>query len=72
MKVQEKGSDRVAEVHLHASGAPHDIAEYGQYEDPVDKALCCYVPVEEDQMIKVDAKFSGIVRSSNKYIAYMD
>lgn len=62
MRVQEKDSDRTAEVHLHAFGENFELNEYGQYVDPIDKSISSYVAVEEGMRIKVDAKFSGLVK----------
>lgn len=61
MKVIEKGTDRRAEVHLHAQGVIDPLDEYGEYVDPVDNAICCFVPVEEGQKIRVDGRFNGTV-----------
>ena len=61
MKVQEKGTDRKAEVHLHVHETVDDLQEYGEYVDPVDKAICCYVAVEEGNIIKVTGRFNGTV-----------
>jgi hypothetical protein len=44
MKVIEKGTDRRAEVHNYVEGTVAALAEYGEYIDPRDKAICCYVP----------------------------
>lgn len=61
MKVVENNSDRKAEVHLYALGSPNPLDEYGEYVDPVDHAICCYVPVEEGQKIKIDGRMAGTV-----------
>lgn len=61
MKVQEKGTDRRAELHVHVQEQVEELAEYNQYVDPEDKAVCCYVPVEEGRIIKIAGKFNGTV-----------
>ena len=61
MKVAEKATDRVAEVHIYVEGKVHALEEYGQYISSEDKAICCYVPVEEGHKIKICGKFSGTV-----------
>jgi hypothetical protein len=63
MKVAEKESDRTAEVHLRAGAIVDPLAEFGEYVDPDDGAICCYVPVpvEEKQKIWISGKFSGTV-----------
>lgn len=61
MKVQEKGSDRKAEVHLLAQGQVTELNEYGQYIDETDGAICCYVPVEEGMVLKIESHFWGTV-----------
>ncbi|KAJ4301092.1 hypothetical protein N0V90_003182 [Kalmusia sp. IMI 367209] len=81
MKVQEKGTDRKAEVHLHIHETVNDLQEYGEYVDPVDNAICCYVAVEEGNIIKVTGKFhgttltiahdtfvDGVLRKANNYV----
>jgi hypothetical protein len=62
MKVMEKATDRRAEVHIYVDGEVDARREYGEYIDAKDKAICCYVPVEEGHQIKVGGKFSGTVR----------
>ncbi|KAF2831984.1 hypothetical protein CC86DRAFT_400764 [Ophiobolus disseminans] len=82
MKVMEKGTDRRAEVHISVDGQVDDIAEYGEYIDPVDKAICCDVPIEEDHKVKFggwfsgtaltvafDAVIDGVYRKANSYVA---
>ncbi|KAF2683233.1 hypothetical protein K458DRAFT_404821 [Lentithecium fluviatile CBS 122367] len=49
MRVEEKDSNRRV---LELDG-------YGQFVDDVDKAICCYVPVEEGTVIKISGKFNG-------------
>jgi hypothetical protein len=61
MKVIEKGTDRKAEVHFYVRGRVPPVDEYGEYVDPVDNAICCFVPVEEGQKIGVNGKFGGTV-----------
>ena len=61
MKVQEKGTDRRAEIHLHVQEQVEELAEYGQYIDPLDKAICCYVPAEDGNIVKVAGRFVGTV-----------
>jgi hypothetical protein len=34
MKVQEKGTDRRAELHMHVQEKVEELTEYGQYIDP--------------------------------------
>lgn len=63
MKVFEKETDRKANAHIFALGRVKELEEYGQYVDPVDKALCCYVPVEEGMVVKVGGRFTGTVSS---------
>jgi hypothetical protein len=62
MKVIEKATDRKAEAHVHVEGRVLPLEEYGEYVDPVDKAICCYVPVEEGHKVKIGGRFSGTVR----------
>lgn len=61
MKVTEKGTDRTAEAHIHVEGRVSALEEYGQYVDGHDKAICCYVPVEEGHKVKIEGRFSGTV-----------
>jgi hypothetical protein len=63
MKVEEKGTDRHAHVNLHVEGKVKALAEYGQYIDARDSAICCYVPVEEGDKVKLGGRFSGTVSS---------
>ena len=62
MKVEEKGTDRKAEVHLRADGEVTALREYGQYVDATDNAICCYVAMEEDKSIVISGKLFGTVR----------
>ena len=62
MKVAEKATDRTAEVHIYVSGRVQPLEEYGQYISAEDKAICCYIPVDEDHKIRIGGKFSGTVR----------
>ena len=59
MKVVEKETDRRAEAHIYVEGRVKEVAEYGEYVDPVDKAIGCYVPVEEGDKVKIGGRFSG-------------
>ncbi|KAJ4370673.1 hypothetical protein N0V83_005194 [Neocucurbitaria cava] len=59
MKVAEKASDRTAEVHIRVEGQAKALKEYGEYISSEDKAICCYVPVEEGDTIKIEGVFSG-------------
>lgn len=61
MKVEEKGSDRHAELHIHKHEQVEELAEYGQYIDPYDGAICCYVPIEDGSIVKVAGRFNGTV-----------
>ena len=61
MKAQEKDSDRRANVHVHVQEQVEELAEYGQYVDPVDGALCCYIAVSNGDIIKMTGRFSGTV-----------
>ena len=65
MKVLEKATDRRAEAHIYVDGRVHELEEYGEYVDPVDKAICCYVPIEEGHRVKIGGRFSGTVRGSS-------
>ena len=64
MKVVENATDRRAESHIYVEGRVDPLEEYGQYIDPKDKAICCYVPVEEGHKVKIGGKFSGTVSLS--------
>lgn len=61
MKVAEKASDRTAEVHLRVEGQAKALKEYGEYISSEDTAICCYVPVENGDTIKIEGRFSGTV-----------
>ena len=61
MKVIEKGADRTAFAHIYVKGRVQPLEEYGQYVDAHDRAICCYVAVEEGHNIRVDGRFSGLV-----------
>jgi hypothetical protein len=61
MKALENDTDRQAEVHLHVEGKVEPLAEYGEYIDPSDNAICCYVPIEEGHQVKIRGHFSGTV-----------
>ncbi|CAO2648918.1 Nn.00g098670.m01.CDS01 [Neocucurbitaria sp. VM-36] len=63
MKVAEKATDRTAEVHIYAEGKVNALEEYGEYISSEDKAICCYVPVEEGFKIRIRGKFSGTTLS---------
>ena len=65
MKVSETGTDRIADVHVYVDGKIRALEEYGEYVDPSDKALCCYVPVEEGHKVKIRGKFSGTVSTDH-------
>ncbi|PVH95342.1 hypothetical protein DM02DRAFT_477223, partial [Periconia macrospinosa] len=59
MKAEEKDSDRKAEVHIHISGQVKAIKEYDEYLDPDDGAICCYVPVNAEDEIRIKGRCSG-------------
>ncbi|OAG00409.1 uncharacterized protein CC84DRAFT_1209377 [Paraphaeosphaeria sporulosa] len=59
MKVDEKGTDRRAELHIHKHEQVEELAEYGQYIDPDDAAVCCYVPIEDGNIVRVAGRFNG-------------
>jgi hypothetical protein len=59
MKVKEKNSNRRCEVHLYSLGSTKPLDEFGEYVDPNDGAVCCFVPVEERQKIKIGGKLRG-------------
>ncbi|KAF2854661.1 hypothetical protein T440DRAFT_551738 [Plenodomus tracheiphilus IPT5] len=59
MKVVEQATDRTAHVHMYVEGKLVPVSEYGDYVDLADNAICCYVPLEEDQTIRVGGRFSG-------------
>ncbi|KAF2650841.1 hypothetical protein K491DRAFT_761458 [Lophiostoma macrostomum CBS 122681] len=62
MKVVEKGTNRWAQVHLHARGVVNPLDEFGEWVDPTDDALCCFVPVEAGQKVKVEGRFAGTTK----------
>lgn len=64
MKVNEKGTDRVADAHICVEGRVQPLKEYGQYIDAHDKAICCYVPVDAGDKLKFKGNFSGTVSHS--------
>ncbi|KAH7391789.1 hypothetical protein BKA66DRAFT_487980 [Pyrenochaeta sp. MPI-SDFR-AT-0127] len=59
MRVVEMATDRTAEVHVYVEGKVDAIQEYGEYIEDSDKAICCYIPVEEGHKIKIGGTFSG-------------
>jgi hypothetical protein len=61
MKVKEDGSDREVEAHIHIDGKIPGLEEYGEYVDPKDNAICCYIPVDEGDVLKISGRFSGTV-----------
>jgi len=61
MKVQEEDTDRRAVAHLHIRGTAEALREYGEYIDEDDKAICCYVAVEDGDELEVKCKFWGTV-----------
>lgn len=65
MKVVEKDTDRKAEVHVYVNGSIKALEEYGEYVDGRDLAICCYVPIEEEQQPKFGGKFTGTVSRSD-------
>ena len=64
MKVIETGTDRKAEVHIYVDGEVDALGEYGEYIDPKDRAICCYVPVEEGHQLKFGGRFTGTVSTN--------
>ncbi|XPT01975.1 hypothetical protein M3J09_011099 [Ascochyta lentis] len=60
MKVIETETDRTAYAHIYVEGRVKPLEEYGQYVDARDRAICCYVPVEEGHKIRVDGRFTGV------------
>ncbi len=67
MRVSENDTDRKAEVHLHKEGKVPPLAEYGEYIDEKDGAICCYVPLTEDDKVKIRTNFQGTVNTSWSY-----
>ncbi|KAI4663576.1 uncharacterized protein J4E78_003992 [Alternaria triticimaculans] len=59
MRVIEKDTDRKAQVNIFVKGQVQALEEYGEYVDPRDKAICCYVPIDEGHQPKVGGRFSG-------------
>ncbi|EUC36805.1 hypothetical protein COCCADRAFT_33810 [Bipolaris zeicola 26-R-13] len=59
MKVKEEGSDRSVEMRVCIEGNADPLPEYGEYVDPVDHAVCSYIPLEEGQKPKFNGKFNG-------------
>ncbi|KAF2790732.1 hypothetical protein K505DRAFT_390444 [Melanomma pulvis-pyrius CBS 109.77] len=59
MKVIEKGTDRSANVHLLRHQRVPPLDEYGELVNSDDKAIECFVAVEEGQQIKIGGRFSG-------------
>ncbi|KAJ4347471.1 hypothetical protein N0V95_005392 [Ascochyta clinopodiicola] len=60
MKVTETDTDRTAFAHIYVDGRVKALEEYGQYIDASDRAVCCYVAVEEGQKVRVEGRFSGV------------
>ncbi|KAF1971191.1 hypothetical protein BU23DRAFT_570182 [Bimuria novae-zelandiae CBS 107.79] len=74
MKVQEKNSDRRAEVHVHVQEKLDKLPEFGQYVEAVDGALCCYIPASEGDVIKTlsiahDLVIDGVLRKAQNTIS---
>ncbi|KAF2644153.1 hypothetical protein P280DRAFT_392960 [Massarina eburnea CBS 473.64] len=82
MKAQEKRTDRKVHLNVHATGQISPLMEFGQYVDPADGALCCYIPVIEDMVLKLrgrcsgttltiahDVAVDGVLRKSNATVA---
>ncbi|EMD91047.1 hypothetical protein COCC4DRAFT_136632 [Bipolaris maydis ATCC 48331] len=59
MKVVEEGSDRSAEMGICIEGSADRLPEYGEYVDPVDHAICSYIPLEKGQKPRFSGKFKG-------------
>ncbi|KAI4642407.1 hypothetical protein J4E93_007555 [Alternaria ventricosa] len=59
MRVIEKDTDRKAQVNIFVKGQVQALEEYGEYVDPRDNAICCYVPIDEGHQPKVGGRFSG-------------
>jgi len=64
MKVVEKNCDRRAEAHIYIEEKVDALEEYGEYIETRDKAICCYVPVEEGHKVKIGGKSTGTVSHS--------
>ncbi|KAF2178595.1 hypothetical protein K469DRAFT_754436 [Zopfia rhizophila CBS 207.26] len=71
MKVFEKGTDRKVEIHFKIEGVDTPIDEYGEYID-TDGAVCCYVPVEAGNKIKLNSNFCGTAKSVRTYRSKSD
>jgi hypothetical protein len=69
MKVIEKGTDRKAEVRVYLDAKVKALSEYGQYIDPKDKAICCYISVDESHQLKFGGRFSGTVSDTSMNLA---
>ena len=61
MKVVEKDTNRRAQVNVYVEAKLEALSEYGEYIDARDKAICCYVPLEEGHQVKIGGRFSGTV-----------
>jgi hypothetical protein len=70
MRVMEKATDRMADIHVHVEGQLNDLEEYGEYVDATDKAICCYVPVDGGDRVRVFGRFNGTVSYSR--ISFLD
>jgi len=66
MKVIETDSDRRAQVHVYVDGRVAALEEYGEYIDPRDKAICCYVAIDEGHKPRIGGRFTGTVRTTCK------
>ncbi|KAF3006052.1 hypothetical protein E8E13_010891 [Curvularia kusanoi] len=71
MKVTEQGTDRTADAHIRVGGKIPVLREYGQYIDTRDGAICCYVPVDEEDEIMFDITFHGTTLTV-AYDAFVD
>jgi len=61
MRVIERDTDRKAQVNIFVKCQVQALEEYGEYVDPRDNAICCYVPIDEGHQPKVGGRFSGKV-----------
>ena len=61
MKVTEKDTDSTADVNVFIEGQVPALKEYGEYIDPRDKAICCYVALYEGDKPRIRGQFSGTV-----------
>ncbi|KAI4941817.1 hypothetical protein J4E86_010328 [Alternaria arbusti] len=59
MRVIERDTDRKAQVNIFVKCQVQALEEYGEYVDPRDNAICCYVPIDEGHQPKVGGRFSG-------------